>query len=372
MRDMTIVPIHLQSHHYDIHIGSHLLSCAGEKISPLLTRPFVAIVTDKHVAEYHLSSLQASLDAVGIQHVCKILPYGEQTKSFTYLEILSHWMLDEKVGRDDVIIALGGGVIGDLTGFVAAILRRGVRFVQIPTTLLAQIDSSVGGKTAIDMPQGKNLIGAFHQPSMVLTDIDVLSSLPKTELRAGYAEVVKYGVMIDREFFEWLEDSMMLILSLDEEALQQAIIKSCAIKADIVMRDEKENNLRTLLNLGHTFAHAYETLMGYSKTCLHGEAVSLGMVLALRLSVKMNFCPREDVDRLQAHLAAAQLPTDPSMIQETCFQIDEMINVMAQDKKVLQNKMRFILAHKIGDTFISDDVSEEILRDFLNEYGFVQ
>lgn len=354
---------------YDIHIGAGLLRSCAPLLSPLLKRPFVAIVTDENVAQAHLESLTQTLDSAGISHVTKIMPPGEASKSFTGLETLVDWLLDNKVERQDMVIALGGGVIGDLTGFAASTLRRGVRFTQIPTTLLAQVDSSVGGKTGINVPQGKNLVGAFHQPSLVLADLDVLQTLPDREFRAGYAEIVKYAAICDRPFFDWLESNLDALKSRDSQALSYAIAKSCQTKADIVAQDEKEHGARALLNLGHTFAHAYENLTGYSDNLLHGEAVGLGMAQAARLSVDLGLCPEKDAQALVNHLASAGLPISQTDVKGGPFEATNLVNAMAQDKKVSQGVMTFILMKAIGKAFITNDVSAKQITTFLQNQG---
>ena len=354
---------------YDIHIGAGLLRSCAPFLSPLLKRPFVAIVTDENVAQAHLENLTQTLDSAGISHVTKIMPPGEASKSFTGLETLIDWLLDNKVERQDMVIAFGGGVIGDLTGFAASTLRRGVRFTQIPTTLLAQVDSSVGGKTGINVPQGKNLVGAFHQPSLVLADLDVLQTLPDREFRAGYAEIVKYAAICDRPFFDWLESNLDALKSRDSQALSYAIAKSCQTKADIVAQDEKEHGARALLNLGHTFAHAYENLTGYSDNLLHGEAVGLGMAQAARLSVDLGLCPETDAQALVNHLASAGLPISQTDVKGGPFEATNLVNAMAQDKKVSQGVMTFILMKAIGKAFITNDVSAKQITTFLQNQG---
>ena len=354
---------------YDIHIGAGLLRSCAPFLSPLLKRPFVAIVTDENVAQAHLENLTKTLDSAGISHVTKIMPPGEASKSFTELETLVDWLLDNKVERQDMVIAFGGGVIGDLTGFAASTLRRGVRFTQIPTTLLAQVDSSVGGKTGINVPQGKNLVGAFHQPSLVLADLDVLQTLPDREFRAGYAEIVKYAAICDRPFFDWLESNLDALKNRDSQALSYAIAKSCQTKADIVAQDEKENGARALLNLGHTFAHAYENLTGYSDNLLHGEAVGLGMAQAARLSVDLGLCPETDAQALVNHLASSGLPISQTDVKGGPFEATNLVNAMAQDKKVSQGLMTFILMKAIGKAFITNDVSAKQITTFLQNQG---
>ena len=354
---------------YDIHIGAGLLRSCATFLSPLLKRPFVAIVTDENVAQAHLENLTQTLDSAGISHVTKIMPPGEASKSFTGLETLIDWLLDNKVERQDMVIAFGGGMIGDLTGFAASTLRRGVRFTQIPTTLLAQVDSSVGGKTGINVPQGKNLVGAFHQPSLVLADLDVLQTLPDREFRAGYAEIVKYAAICDRPFFDWLESNLDALNNRDNQALSYAIAKSCQTKADIVAQDEKEHGARALLNLGHTFAHAYENLTGYSDNLLHGEAVGLGIAQAARLSVDLGLCPETDAKALVNHLASSGLPISQTDLKGGPFEATNLVNAMAQDKKVSQGVMTFILMKAIGKAFITNDVSAKQITKFLQNQG---
>ncbi len=354
---------------YDIHIGAGLLRSCATFLSPLLKRPFVAIVTDENVAQAHLENLTQTLDSAGISHVTKIMPPGEASKSFTGLETLIDWLLDNKVERQDMVIAFGGGMIGDLTGFAASTLRRGVRFTQIPTTLLAQVDSSVGGKTGINVPQGKNLVGAFHQPSLVLADLDVLQTLPDREFRAGYAEIVKYAAICDRPFFDWLESNLDALNNRDNQALSYAIAKSCQTKADIVAQDEKEHGARALLNLGHTFAHAYENLTGYSDNLLHGEAVGLGIAQAARLSVDLGLCPETDAQALVNHLALSGLPISQTDVKGSPFEATNLVNAMAQDKKVSQGVMTFILMKAIGKAFITNDVSAKQITKFLQNQG---
>ncbi|HEX5078379.1 MAG TPA: 3-dehydroquinate synthase, partial [Geminicoccaceae bacterium] len=314
----------------------------------------------------HLRRLEASLDAAGLRHRRLMLPAGEASKSMAQLESLLDALLEAGVERATTIVAFGGGVIGDLAGFGAAILLRGVPHVQVPTSLLAQVDSAVGGKTGVNARQGKNLIGAFHQPRLVLSDTDVLASLPPRELRAGYAEVVKYGLIDQPEFFTWLEGHASALLAGDPAAQRHAIVTSCAAKAAIVAADEREADRRALLNLGHTFAHAYEALAGYGDVLLHGEAVALGLVQAFALSARLRLCPAGDLARVQAHLAAVGLPTDPRAVRPGGFDTAAMLAAMARDKKVAAGRIRFILARGIGEAFISDEVPAEVLRDVLD------
>ncbi|MBM3557018.1 MAG: 3-dehydroquinate synthase, partial [Alphaproteobacteria bacterium] len=294
----TTVPVALAGRAYNILIGRGLIRRAGELISPLLTRPRVLVVSDETVAALHLAPLNAALEETGITASALVLPPGERTKTFPAFERLCDELLERKIERSDVIIALGGGVIGDLAGFAASVIKRGVGLVQIPTTLLAQVDSSVGGKTGIDTRQGKNLIGAFHQPRLVLADIATLDTLPARELRAGYAEVVKYGLLGDAEFFAWCEAHASGLLAGDDSARIQAVETSCRMKAAIVARDETETGDRALLNLGHTFGHALEAAVGFGEALRHGEAVAIGMVLAARLSAALGLMPAAEADRI--------------------------------------------------------------------------
>ncbi|MBZ0262178.1 MAG: 3-dehydroquinate synthase [Hyphomicrobiales bacterium] len=362
-----IVSVNLGQRTYDIHIGENLLQEAGRYIAPLLSRPFAAIVTDENVARHHLKALEASLTAAGIVSVAIILPAGEKTKSFTALADLCEQLLAAGVERQDKVIAFGGGVIGDLTGFAAAILRRGIEFIQVPTTLLAQVDSSVGGKTGINSAHGKNLIGAFLQPVMVLADTGLLETLPRRELAAGYAEVAKYGLLGDLSFFEWLEANSEILLRGDAQARAYAIHRSCSAKAAIVAQDETELGMRALLNLGHTFGHALEKATGYSSRLLHGEGVAIGMVQAFRFSEHLKHCKAGTADRVARHLKAAGLPTHMNDIEGPLPPVSDLVNIMKQDKKARSGKLTFILARAIGDAFIARSVPESAVADFLKE-----
>ena len=364
---LYIVSVNLKQRTYDIHIGEYLLQEAGRYIAPLLSRPFAAIVTDENVARHHLKALEASLTAAGIVSVAIILPAGEKTKGFTALADLCEQLLAAGVERQDKVIAFGGGVIGDLTGFAAAILRRGVEFIQVPTTLLAQVDSSVGGKTGINSAHGKNLIGAFLQPVMVLADTSLLETLPRRELAAGYAEVAKYGLLGDLAFFEWLEANSEILLRGDAQARAYAIHRSCSAKAAIVAQDETEQGMRALLNLGHTFGHALEKATGYSSRLLHGEGVAIGMVQAFRFSEHLNHCKAGTADRVARHLKAAGLPTHMNEIEGPLPPVSDLVNIMKQDKKAQSGKLTFILARAIGDAFIARSVPESAVADFLKE-----
>lgn len=365
---MTVETVHvdLGARSYDVRIGQGLLSRAGQEIVALAGRRRVAILTDETVAGLHLPALQAALADQGIDAPALALPAGEATKCWAELGRAAEWLLSQRIERKDLVIALGGGVIGDLAGFAAAILRRGVRFVQIPTSLLAQVDSSVGGKTGINSPQGKNLIGAFHQPSLVLADIDVLDTLTPRDFRAGYGEVAKYGLLGDAAFFEWLEANATG-LARDAALRQHAVRHSVQMKADIVQRDETEQGDRALLNLGHTFGHALESATGYSDRLLHGEGVAIGCTLAFDLSARMGLCSQEAPSRVAAHFTAMGLPCRIGDIPGDLPDDETLIGMMAQDKKVQDGKLRFILAHDIGRAFVTDDIDPLLLRQVLAE-----
>lgn len=359
------VHVPLDTRAYDIKIGSGLVSDAATHIAPLLARPKVAIVTDVSVAALHLAALQNALSSAGITSEALQLPAGEATKGWPQFTRTVEWLLDQKIERNDIVVALGGGVIGDLVGFAAAVLRRGVRFVQMPTSLLAQVDSSVGGKTGINAPQGKNLIGAFHQPSLVLADTDFLKTLTTRELLAGYGEVVKYGLLGDAAFFEWLEANGPALAQGDEVARIYAVKRSCEMKADIVVRDETEQGDRALLNLGHTFCHALEAATGYSDRLLHGEGVAIGCALAFDLSAKMGLVPQESPSRVRAHLQAMGMKTNLADIPGDLPSAEALLDLMGQDKKVVNGQLRFILARSIGDAFVSSDVAANDVLDVL-------
>jgi 3-dehydroquinate synthase len=341
---------------YDIRIGAGLLERAGAEIAPLLNRPKVAVITDENVARLHLPAFQAALDAEGIEASVLTLPAGEATKSWPHFTRAVEWVLEQKIERGDLIVAFGGGVIGDLAGFVAAVVRRGVRFVQIPTTLLAQVDSSVGGKTGINAPTGKNLIGAFHQPSLVLADVGVLGTLTARDFLAGYGEVVKYGLLGDLSFFEWLEDHGAAIAAGDPGARMAAVRWSCQMKADIVVRDETEQGERALLNLGHTFGHALEAATGYSDRLLHGEGVSIGCAMAVALSSKLGLSSQEDPSRVRAHMRDMGMKVDIADIPGDLPDAEGLLELMGQDKKVVGGQLRFVLTRGIGHAFVTGDV----------------
>lgn len=352
---------------YDIHIGPGLLPRAGQLIAPLLHRPRVAVISDENVAALHLETLRQGLAAGGVDMVSMILPAGETTKRWPHFSQTVEWLLDQKVERSDLIVALGGGVVGDLTGFAAAVLRRGVGFVQIPTSLLAQVDSSVGGKTGINAPQGKNLIGAFHQPALVLADTEALGTLTARDFIAGYGEVVKYGMLGDAKFFEWLEVNGPALAAGDMDARVAAVKRSCQMKAEIVARDEKEMGERALLNLGHTFCHALESATGYGQRLLHGEGVAIGCALAFELSSRLGLCSQEDPSRVRAHLKDMGMKVDLADIEGDLPDADGLLELMGQDKKVVDGQLRFILARGIGDAFVTSDVPRAAVHRLLSE-----
>ena len=364
---LELVRVHLAGRSYDIKIGQGLLQDAAHHIMPFLKRKFAAIVTDENVGKFHLERLQANLTANGIESKEIIRPAGEKTKSFDELEYVCNALLTVGVERQDFVIALGGGVIGDLTGFAAAILRRGVNFIQIPTSLLAQVDSSVGGKTGINSTLGKNLIGAFHQPVLVLADLDVLETLPQRQRAAGYAEVAKYGLLGNAKFFDWLDKNVEAIMAGDVTKTQQAVKTSCEMKARIVAEDETENGVRALLNLGHTFGHALEAATGYSNTLLHGEAVAIGMVKAFGFSEMLGHCEQGLNRKVADHLRRAGLPTHVSDIISNLPSPEALLKLMYQDKKAESGKLTFILAKSIGETFIAKGVDEAKVLSFLKQ-----
>ena len=353
---MEKLTVNLAERSYDILIGKNLMSEAAAHLPQKKTY----IITDSNVAKLHLIPLKLALQEFGIHVEAKILPAGEGTKSFKYLADVCDWLLSKKPERKTTIIALGGGVIGDLAGFAASVVLRGINFIQIPTTLLAQVDSSVGGKTAVNSKHGKNLVGAFYQPKLVLADIDVLKTLPKREFLSGYAEIIKYGLINKPEFFEWLDSNDLK----KEENLAKAIYESCKAKAEIVSADEREGGVRALLNLGHTFGHAFEAETGFSDKLLHGEGVALGIVCAFKFSEKLGLC--NDADKVVQHFEKVGLPTNPRKLIKK-WNVNKLIEHMKSDKKVADGKMVFILAKGIGKSFISNDVDEKQLKEFLEQ-----
>lgn len=365
--DQMVVPVELGARSYEIAIGPGLLREAGKMIDAHLPRKKTAIVTDKNVAAAHLQDLIASLEAEGIECSVLTLPPGEGTKNQAHLFEVTDFLLDAGIERNDVIIAFGGGVIGDLAGFAAAILRRGVNFVQVPTSLLAQVDSSVGGKTGINASAGKNLIGAFHQPVLVLADTAVLDSLPERQLKAGYAEVAKYGLLGDAQFFEWLESNSASLFAGDMQTRMRAVETSCRAKAAIVAQDEREGSVRALLNLGHTFGHALEAVTSYSDRLLHGEGVAVGMAMAYRFSERQGVCKSGCAERVEKHLRSVGLPTHVRDIPGPALQAEPLLTAMYQDKKASGGKLVFILARDIGDTYVAHNVSPEDVLAFLED-----
>ncbi|SLN32655.1 3-dehydroquinate synthase [Oceanibacterium hippocampi] len=363
----TAIEVGLGARAYRIHIGAGLLARAGGLLAPLLGRPSTVIVTDRNVADAHLDSLRASLAAAGIAAEAIVLEPGEASKSFAGYARLCEDLLDHRLDRHDMIVAFGGGVVGDLAGFAAATLKRGIRFAQIPTTLLAQVDSSVGGKTGINTRHGKNLVGAFHQPDLVIADTAVLATLPRRELLAGYAEVVKYGLLGDAAFFGWLEQQGRDMLDGDQDALARAVARSCEMKAEIVAADERETGRRALLNLGHTFGHALEAELGYDGRLLHGEGVAVGLHLAFALSARLGLAPAADADRIAAHLRAVGLPASPAGLLGPDCDGARLYGHMTQDKKARDGRIGFILANGIGHAFQTDDVAAETVRAFLDD-----
>ena len=362
---LTRVPVELGARRYDILIGPNLIEDAGSHIARLFPGASCAIVTDRNVAERHLPSLEASLDIAGVRHTRHVVDPGEASKSYAIFAEVCDAIVGARMERGDLVIALGGGVIGDLAGFAAASVRRGMRFIQIPTTLLSQVDSSVGGKTGINSPHGKNLVGAFHQPSLVLADTGALATLPVREFRAGYAEVAKYGLIGDPAFFHWLESHWRQVFGAGPE-LVHAIATSCAAKADVVIRDETEQGDRALLNLGHTFGHALESLTRYDGARLvHGEGVAIGICCAFRFSQRLGLCPPEDAARTVAHFEAVGLPTRIRDVPGWDAGADAILDAMYQDKKVERGALTFILARGIGRSFVAKGVAGEDVRAFL-------
>ena len=350
---------------YDIFIGTNLLQEADAELASLLAGRQLVIVTDTHVAPLHLEPTKRALAAHAASSTSFVLPAGEASKSFSVYEKLVNDILALPIDRQTVLVALGGGVIGDLVGFAAASLLRGLDFIQIPTSLLAQVDSSVGGKTGINTPAGKNLVGAFHQPRLVLADIGLLASLPEREVKAGYAEVVKYGLLGDADFFEWLEQHGRDVINGNPDAQAEAVRRSCQAKADIVAADEREAGQRALLNLGHTFAHAFEAVAGYDGRLLHGEAVSAGLACAFAFSRQLGLCSGQDVERVNTHLNAMGMPASAQDLPAGQAAPQVLIDHMRKDKKARQGKLTFILARQIGEAFVDRNIDEAELNRFL-------
>ncbi|QIP06414.1 3-dehydroquinate synthase [Bradyrhizobium symbiodeficiens] len=366
--DPVNVEVALGNRAYDIVIGRGVLASLGERVAALRPGVRTAIVTDRTVAKHWLEPAEASLAASGIPTSRIVVEEGEISKTYTGLEKVSEALIAARIERNDLVIALGGGVVGDLAGFAAAILRRGVDFVQVPTSLLAQVDSSVGGKTGINSPQGKNLLGAFHQPVLVIADTAVLDTLSPRQFRAGYAEVAKYGVLGDEAFFTWLETNHSDIVK-GGSAREHAIATSCRAKAGVVSRDERETGERALLNLGHTFGHALEAATGFSDRLFHGEGVAIGMTLAAQFSARLGMIGEAEASRVERHLIEAGLPTRLQDIagfaQEGLADADALMTLMAQDKKVTRGKLTFILLEAVGRAVIAKDVEPTLVRDFL-------
>jgi len=371
LAEPTVVKVALGARAYDIVIGRGLIASLGSRIKALRPGARVALVTDETVARHHLAAAETSLKSAGIDSARVVVPVGEGSKSYATFESVCEAIIAARIERGDLVVALGGGVIGDLAGFAAASVRRGLDFVQVPTTLLAQVDSSVGGKTGINSRHGKNLIGAFHQPVLVIADTALLDTLPTRDFRAGYAEVAKYGLLGDAAFFAWLEKNWQDVFAGGQGsgsfAREHAIAVCCRGKAGIVARDERETGERALLNLGHTFGHALEAGCGFSDRLLHGEAVALGMALAFDFSARKGLIAAAEAARARAHLAGVGLPTHLKDISGGAPGLDQVMELIAQDKKVKRGKLTFILVRGIGKAFIADDVDAAEVRAFLAE-----
>lgn len=362
-----IVPVELGARAYDVRIGAGLIARAGELIAPFAPAKRVFIVTDQNVARLHLAALTEALDARGLKHRAATLPPGEGTKSFETLERVTRQLLQAGIARSDLIVAFGGGVIGDVAGLAAGLVLRGVDFVQIPTTLLAQVDSSVGGKTAIDAPEGKNLIGLFHQPRLVLADLDVLTTLPAREMRCGYAEIVKYGLLDMPDFYAWCRDNAAKVIAADPAALAHAVRVSVEAKARIVAADEREQGARALLNLGHTFAHALEAHAGFDGALAHGEAVAAGIGLAFALSAKLGLCDPHEARAVRQHFAGLGFEMDLRRLPGAPYNADQLLQLMAADKKAEAGGLTLILARAPGQAFIQKRADAEAVRALLIE-----
>lgn len=364
---MAVIPVDIAGRPYEVRVGTGLLAGLVEQCSGKLRKRRVPIVTDAQVHAAWGQVVENALHQGGHEAVWRILPAGEASKSWEQLAATVEWMLAEEVERGDHVLALGGGVIGDLTGFAASILKRGCNFIQLPTTLLAQVDSSVGGKTAINTPAGKNLVGTFHQPSLVLADLAVLDTLPTRELKAGYAEVVKYGILGDADFFAWCDEHGAAVLAGDAAAREYAVAHSVAAKARIVKEDERETlGLRALLNLGHTFGHALEAQTGFSDRLLHGEAVALGMVLAARFSARRGLMPRASAEHIASHLASLGMASEVSALGLNCDG-QTLTRHMLHDKKMDAGTLPFVLLKGIGEAFLARDVALEEVAAFLDD-----
>ncbi|MBK8907931.1 MAG: 3-dehydroquinate synthase [Rhodospirillales bacterium] len=357
----------LKERSYDIVVGDGLLHGIGERVAAVAAGAKAVTITDANVAPHYLDIVDRSLRRAGLATSAVVLPAGEATKDFRHLEHLTEKVLACGIDRATSIVALGGGVIGDIAGFAAGILLRGLSYVQVPTTLLAQVDSAVGGKTGINSPFGKNLVGLFHQPRLVVADIATLDTLDARQLRAGYAEVVKYGLISDRDFFAWLEADGASVVAGNRAARARAILTSCAAKAAIVAADEREAGRRALLNLGHTFGHALEAETGFGDALLHGEAVAIGVVMAFALSARLGLCSPQAAERVRRHLAGIGLPTRPTDVAGQSWPMEALLGHMAHDKKVTDGRIRFVLARDIGDAFVADGVDADHLRAVIEE-----
>ncbi|MBV8510758.1 MAG: 3-dehydroquinate synthase [Xanthobacteraceae bacterium] len=362
----TLVQVALGDRSYDIAIGRGLLETLGKRVTALKPGAKAAVISDENVARHYLAAAQSALTQAGISSIAIVVAPGEPSKCFATLERVCDALLGARIERGDLVIALGGGVVGDLAGFAAAVVRRGIDYVQVPTSLLAQVDSSVGGKTAIDSPHGKNLIGAFYQPILVVADTSVLDTLSAREFRSGYAEVAKYGLLGDAGFFAWLEANWRDVFS-GGAAREHAIATSCRMKAEIVARDERESGERALLNLGHTFGHALEAGAGFSQRLLHGESIAIGMCLAFAFSARLGLVSKADAERVEQHLTSVGLPTRLADVAGGVPDTDALMQLIGQDKKVKRGKLTFILARSVGETFVANDVDAAEVRAFLAE-----
>ena len=365
--DRETVRVELGARSYDVVVGTGLIHDTGRLLAPLLPGRSAVVITDRTVADLYLDATLRALRDGGFASSDLVVEAGEHSKDLGTLGDVLESILSRRIERSTVLVALGGGVVGDLTGFAASILLRGVPFVQIPTTLLAQVDSGVGGKTGVNSTHGKNLIGTFYQPKLVLADVGTLATLPVRERRAGYAEVVKYGLIDDPAFFAWLERNGPALIDGDPDMLRAAVAHSCRAKARIVAADERESGSRALLNLGHTFAHALEAEVGYDGSLLHGEAVAYGIVLAHRLSASLGLCSDEDVSRVAAHFHAVGLPSEATALPAFRWDAPQLIERMKRDKKVQDGQMTFVLTRGIGRAFLSKDVPSEALSALLDQ-----
>ena len=365
--DHETVRVDLAARSYDILVGQGLLAETGHHVGAVAKGRRCVVITDEAVAPLYLDAVRAGLEGAGLNAEAIVLPEGEKTKDLRHLGDLADRLLDLRIDRASILVALGGGVVGDIAGFAAAIVLRGIDYVQIPTTLLAQVDSAVGGKTAINTRHGKNLLGAFHQPRLVLADIGTLETLSSREFLAGYAEVVKYGLLGDAGFFAWLEREGAALCEGDACARRHAVVTCCAAKAAIVADDEREAGRRQLLNLGHTFAHALEAETDYGTTLLHGEAVAIGMVLAFELSARLGFCSRDDAERVRRHLAEIGLRVGLEGLADASWTADRLVEHMAHDKKALEGALTFVLARGVGEAFTSSEVEIGTVRALLED-----